>query len=209
MSLRSINSAIREVIKPSFKAEYIPFSKSPEKIKIGGHDVFKYIESDYLGKLVRNMSNHINLNQFDVVYYNEMGGKWIKDQLQEIQKYGKKIFRCEYHPGGRIPLRIANSHRSLSVCVIDDVRDTKRTTDFIRTDAPNSTLIYLARKLRDDQTDDPKSIHAVDLDDVWIGGAGLNLETDGDGLPKDFLRNEPAIYVKIPKEISPEGVWVY
>lgn len=143
MSLQSINKAIGEFIQPSFKAEYIPFPKNPKKINIGGHDVFEYVESDHLGELVHNMSNHVDLNQFDVVYFNEKGGKWLKDQLQEIQKYAKEILPCEYHPDGRIPLGIANAHRGLNVAVIDDVRDTTRTTNFIRNDSPNSTLIYI------------------------------------------------------------------
>jgi hypothetical protein len=193
----------------TFKAPYVEFPKNTLTINIDGHNVIKYISGGRLGEFVHNMSNHVDLNSFDVVYYNREGGKWLKDQLQEIQKYTKEILPCEYHPDGRIPLRIDKTHSGLSVAVVDDVCDTRKTTDLIREDAPNSTLIYVARKLRGDQIDDPKSIHAVDLDDVWLGGAGMNLETEGDGLPKDFLRNEPAIYVKIPKQITPKGEWVY
>jgi hypothetical protein len=192
-----------------FNPTYIEFPRLPLVTNIDGHDVYKYVRPERLNQLVRHMSDCVDLDLFDVVYFNKKGGKWLKDQLQEIQNYTKEILPCEYHPDGRLPLRIAPEHRGLNVGVIDDVRDTRRTTDFIRDDAPNSTLIYVARKLRSDQTEDPKSIHAVDLDDVWLGGAGMNLETEGDGLPKDFLRNEPAIYVKIPKQITPEGKWVY
>lgn len=192
-----------------FKAPHVEFSKSPEIVHIQRHDVYKYIDKDLLDQHVRNMSGFVNLNWFDVVYFNQKGGLWLKNKLQSIQKYSEKILPCEYHPDGRMPFRIAEEHRGLNIGVIEDVRDTKRTTDFIRSDAPNAKLIYLTRKLRDDQTNDPNSIQAVDIDDVWIGGAGLNLEKQGDGLPKDFLRTEPAIYVKIPKEITPEGKWIY
>lgn len=67
-------------------------------------------------------------------------------------------------------------------------------------DAPLATILFLTQKIGiKNQIPIENKRVALRIDDVWVGGCDLNLEDEGDGLPKDFARDYKGIVVKIIK----------
>lgn len=191
-------------------APYIRFPKEPKTVNLNGIGVYEYVSPMDLAQYIKNFAASIDITQFDQLFYNLKGGEWFKDRLAEA--YGLKpadFTPCEYHPDGRVPLPIPVESRSKTIAVIDDVRDTVRTTNLIREHSPIASLLYVAKKRTGVLRPDGLSSHVVEVDDVWLGGAGMNLETPGDGMPADFTRDFPGIVAKIPQQITPEGKFIY
>ena len=62
----------------------------------------------------------------------------------------------------------------------------------------HASFVFLTKKNGiENQISIPRSLVALQISDVWVGGCGMNLESDGDGLPKDFARNYPGLIAKI------------
>lgn len=65
-------------------------------------------------------------------------------------------------------------------------------------DAPGSSFVFMTQKVGiEEQLLIPRSRVAIRISSVWVGGCGMNLESEGDGLPKDFARDYPGLVAKI------------
>lgn len=195
MSLKTINTLIHD-----YEVPYYPFPKDPDIINIEGRKAFEYINKEKLDNIIKNFSYTHNLNQFKYLCINMIGGLPFANDLLKYQNFKGEIITIEYHQNGQIVTPIPKYLcGDPELCCIDDVLDQYITGTMIQKDSPNAKLIYLARKIN---VHTVQPVHdcqwAVEVDNHWLLGKGLNGETTGDGYPKDWGRNYGGIAVKIP-----------
>lgn len=181
-----------------YDSPFIEFPERPEIMSLEGYDVYKYIEPSEMANLVKRFSEKINLNWFDAIAVNQIGGEYFAQELARLQSYSKPIFDIEYHRDHRIVKAVPQELRGLKIGVIDDIRDSGGTGQDILEDAPLASFLFLTEKVDvPNQINFPRSASVVKINNVWVGGCKMNLDAPGDGLPENFGRDYPGIIVKI------------
>lgn len=183
---------------PRITPPFFEFSKNPKKFELEGNLVYEYIKPNDMEMIIRSFANQIDLNWFDKIVVNLKGGEYFAKSLAKLQNYQKPIIDIEYHRDHKITIPVPVNLKHQRLCVIDDILDGGGTGLDILNDAPNASFIFLTKKNGiENQISIPRSLVALQISDVWVGGCGMNLESDGDGLPKDFARNYPGLVAKI------------
>lgn len=174
------------------------FPKNPEIIILDGFQVYKYLESYQMEEYIRNFSSKIKLDWFDAIGINQFGADPFAQELIKLQGYKGPVFDIEYHRDHKIEKAIPDRYKDKKVGFIEDILDSGGTTKDILNDCPLGTFLYLTEKIDvHGQFAPPRYRSAVKISDVWVGGFGMNMDSSGDGLPKNFARDKRALYAKI------------
>lgn len=186
---------------PEFSPPYIAFGKDrPKEIELNGYKVYDYISPTTMARVIRDFAWHINLDRFDAILINQIGGGYFAREIAKIQNYKKPMIDIEYHRDGRVVTPIPKELYDAKVGIAEDILDTGGTAQRMLKDAPHATILFLTQKIGiNNQIPIENKRVALRIDDVWVGGCDLNLEDDGDGLPKNFARDYKGIVVKILK----------
>lgn len=183
---------------PRITPPFFEFPKNPKVFELKGHNVYEYIQPNIMNMIIENFLKQIDLNWFDEIVVNLKGGEYFAKSLAKLQNYQKPIIDIEYHRDHKIIIPVPVNLKHQRICVIDDILDGGGTGLDILNDAPNASFIFLTKKNGiKDQIVIPRSLVALQISDVWVGGCGMNLETDGDGLPEDFARSYKGLIAKI------------
>lgn len=183
---------------PKIIAPMFEFRKNPKIFNLDGFDVYKYIDPKDMNNLIENLSRQVNLNWFDAILVNQMGGSYFANKLIKLQNYQGQIVDIKYHQNHTVDIRVPDELRNKKIGVVDDILDTGGTTRDILNDAHLATFIYLTQKVGvPEQYLPARHYSAVKISNVWVGGCCMNLDTPGDGLPKDFARSYEGLIAKI------------
>jgi len=180
-----------------YKTPYIEYPQHPTEIEIEGFRANAYISPEEVNKYTIEFSKHVSFEWFDFVLVNMNGGRSFAEDLARLQHYSKKIYKIEYHPNGDMPIRIPSAYQDAKIAVIDDVLDTGLTSELIRKDAPFAAMLYLVRKRTPGQIVVHNSACAIEVDDKWLFGRGMNGNIKDDGYPENWGRTYRGIGVKI------------
>lgn len=192
-----VTTALKEYV-PS----RIPLPENPEIIEIDGYKVIKYIDSKTLDALIKRFSDHIKLEWFDAVLVNMKGGEFFAKKLflNQGYKYNGRVTHVEYSRSGEVRIPIPFDLRQKNIVIVEDCLDSGNTAKKMIDHAPKATILFLTEKYGiDDQVKIDNRFSVVKIPPVYIGGGGINADTDGDGLPLEFARNYQGIIVKIQK----------
>lgn len=178
---------------------YFPFSENPNQIDISGFDVLSYIPPEKMNEYIGSLSEKIKLKNFDYVLVNMNGGKYLFEKLSEQQNYQKSPIEIEYHRpeggfGAKVDIPIPETVKGKKCLVVDDIYDTGGVLQAIMSElSDNSEAVVIVTK-RDIQNQIPiNNLHVgVKIDNVWIGGCGMDLGKEGEG---EVFRNYPGIVV--------------
>jgi len=183
---------------PRITPPFFEFSKNPKIFELDGHPVYEYIQPHVMDKIIEQFSWQVNLNWFDKIVVNLKGGEYFAKSLAKLKNYQGEIINIEYHRDRKITIPVPSYLRDKRIGVIDDILDGGGTAEDILNDAPNASFIFLTKKIGiQDQIIIPRSLVALQISDVWVGGCGMNLESEGDGLPKNFSRKHKGLVAKI------------
>ncbi len=183
---------------PPFEPHYIPFPNPPSVMNLKGHEVYRYVSEESMDIAIRRFSSVVKLKWFDVILVNQFGGDYFAKQLAQLQVYKAPMVNIEYHRDGRIDIQAPKFSPGLRVGVIDDIYDVGTTAQRILTHVPKATFLFLTEKVGvENQIPIPNRFTALKINAVWVGGCGLNLESENDGLPENFARDYPGLVVKI------------
>ncbi|HKB88225.1 MAG TPA: hypothetical protein VKC53_01110 [Patescibacteria group bacterium] len=183
-----------------FDTRYLRFPEEPKKINIGGFEFYDYISPQAMNAIIQNFSDHINLRMFDEVLVNQSGGDHFAKNLAYLQKYDRKIIDINYARGGKIKTPVPDHLRDKKIAIIEDILDGGGTAQRMVEDAPNATILFMTQKINvPNQMPIDHKLVALLIDNVWVGGFGMNIDDEGDSLPKDFLRDYPGLAAKIIK----------
>jgi len=177
---------------------FVEFPANPKIIEINGIKVYDYVSPDEMSNYIKEFSKTIDLNDFDVLLINQKGGRFFAETLMKLQNYRGSFLNVEYHRDHKIIIPVPEDIKKLRLGVFDDIWDSGGTPADILNDAPNSSFVFMTQKEGiEGQILIPRSRVAIQISNVWVGGCGMNLETEGDGLPKDFARDYPSLIAKI------------
>lgn len=178
---------------------YIPFSENPNQIDISGFDVLSYIPPEKMDEYIGSLSEKIKLKDFDFVLVNMNGGKYLFDKLAELQSFHKESVQIEYHRpeggfGAKIDIPIPHEAKGKKCLVVDDIYDTGGVLQAIMSElsADSQAVVIVTKRDIDNQLPIKNLSIGVKIDNVWIGGCGMDLGKDGEG---DVFRNYPGIVV--------------
>lgn len=188
----------------TFDTPYISFPNPPKKIMLDGHEVYDYIHPEIMKGLIDNLCKKIILEDFDAVLVNMKGGKYLYDEIVKRKGEPKRMDLIEYHRpekgfGAIVVIPVSRDLYGKKCLKVDDILDSGGVNFEIGKNlSTDSTSVFVVRKRGiNNQINLENKIVAVEIDDVWVGGCGMNLESEGDDLPKDFSRECPRIIVKI------------
>lgn len=188
----------------TYKTPYISFPRFPNKITIDGHMVNDYLHPDIMSRLIDNLCKKINLNDFEAVLVNMKGGKYLYDEIVKRKGEPKRMEVIEYHRpekgfGAIVVIPVSRDLYNKKCLLVDDILDSGGVSNEIgkNLSADSASVFVVKKRGIVNQIEINNKLVAVEIDDVWVGGCGMNLETLGDGLPKDFSRDYPGIIVKI------------
>lgn len=178
---------------------YLPFSENPNEIDISGFDVLSYIPPEKMNDYIKNLSEKVKLESFEYVLINMNGGKYLFDRLAELQDYKNEPLLIEYHRpdggfGAKIDIPIPLEAKNKKCLVVDDIYDTGGVLKAIMSElSPDSEAVVIVTK-KDIQNQIPINNLSIGvrIDNVWIGGCGMDLGKEGE---KDIFRNYPGIVV--------------
>ncbi|MDP3918165.1 MAG: hypothetical protein Q8Q30_03260 [Candidatus Woesebacteria bacterium] len=183
---------------PRITPPFFEFPKNPKIFELDCHPVYEYIQPHVMDKIIEQFSWQVNLNWFDKIVVNLKGGEYFAKSLAKLKNYQGEIINIEYHRDRKITIPVPSYLRDKRIGVIDDILDGGGTAEDILNDAPNASFIFLTKKIGiQDQIIIPRSLVALQISDVWVGGCGMNLESDGDGLPENFTRKYKGLVAKI------------
>ena len=178
---------------------YIPFSENPNQIDISGFDVLSYIPPEKMDEYIGSLSEKIKLKDYDFVLVNMNGGKYLFDKLAELQSFQKESVQIEYHRpeggfGAKIDIPIPHEAKGKKCLVVDDIYDTGGVLQAIMSElsADSQAVVIVTKRDIDNQLPIKNLSIGVKIDNVWIGGCGMDLGKDGEG---DVFRNYPGIVV--------------
>ena len=195
--MRNRIETLPKIIPPAFE-----FPKNPTIFRYKGYDVYKYIDENRMTSFIENISSQINFSWFDAILVNQTGGDYFFKRLLDLQKrkgnVTNKIVNIEYHRDHSIKIPVPAELKGKRTFCIDDVLDSGGTSKDIYHDSPYTTFLYLTEKFGINyRWTPPRYYSAVRVSNVWIGGCGMNLDSEGDGLPLDFGRDYEGIMAKI------------
>lgn len=183
---------------PEVSPPYIKFPDHPKEMVLAGVKVYDYISPVIMDRIILDFAKRVDLNRFDMVLVNQVGGDYFAREIARIQNYKNPMIDIEYHRDGRIVTPIPQELKTANIGIVEDIYDGGGTAENMLKDAENATFLFLTQKMGiPKQIPIPNKRVALRIDYVWVGGCGLNLEADGDGLPKDFARDYKGIVVKI------------
>lgn len=178
---------------------YIPFSENPNQIDISGFDVLSYIPPEKMDEYIGSLSEKIKLKDYDFVLVNMNGGKYLFDKLAELQSFQKESVQIEYHRpeggfGAKIDIPVPHEAKGKKCLVVDDIYDTGGVLLAIMSElsADSQAVVIVTKRDIDNQLPIKNLSIGVKIDNVWIGGCGMDLGKDGEG---DVFRNYPGIVV--------------
>lgn len=178
---------------------YIPFSENPNQIDISGFDVLSYIPPEKMDEYIGSLSEKIKLKDYDFVLVNMNGGKYLFDKLAELQSFQNESVQIEYHRpdggfGAKIDIPIPHEAKGKKCLVVDDIYDTGGVLQAIMSElsADSQAVVIVTKRDIDNQLPIKNLSIGVKIDNVWIGGCGMDLGKDGEG---DVFRNYPGIVV--------------
>ena len=176
-----------------YNTPYISFPKYPNKLKLDDHEVYDYICPEIMSGLIDNLSRKIDYSKFDTVLVNMKGGKFLYDEIVKRKSEPINHDVIEYHQvkGGFGAIVIIPVPRNLDdkkCLIIDDILDTGGVfKEIIKNLSEDSLCVALVQKINiNNQIEIKNKIVGTRIDNVWVGGCGMNLETEGDGLPREY-----------------------
>jgi hypoxanthine-guanine phosphoribosyltransferase len=190
--------------KSFYDTPYISFPNHPKKLNLDNHEVYRYICPEIMSGLIDNLCRKIDYSKFDTVLVNMKGGKFLYDEI--VKRKGEPISHdvIEYHQakggfGAIVIIPVSRNLDGKKCLIIDDILDTGGVfKEIVKNLSENSLCVALVQKINvKDQIEIKNKIVGTRIDNVWVGGCGMNLETEGDGLPKDYLRAYPGLVAKI------------
>lgn len=178
---------------------YLPFSENPNQIDISGFDVLSYILPEQMDKILESLSEKVQLKNFDHVLVNMNGGKYLFDKLANLQDYKKEPVLIEYHRpdggfGAKIDIPIPLKVKGKKCLVVDDIYDTGGVLKAIMAELSDDSeaVVIITKKDIQNQIPINNLSIGVRIDNVWIGGCGMDLGKEGE---KDIFRKYPGIVV--------------
>jgi hypothetical protein len=167
----------------NFETPYVPFPPDAQRIKILDYSVYKYIDRENMTRLVKNLSDHVKLTDFDEVLVNRDGGHKLFYELSRLQNYQKYPYQCEYHRRGRETTPVDSLLRHRKVLVVDDSLESGITlAEIFRFVGPESRAVVVAI-LGD--TQNPRVDAAVRIDMMNVAGYGGD---HGERRHREFFR---------------------
>ena len=190
---------MRAEIELRHQTPYLPFSEKPDQIDISGFDVLSYILPEQMDKILESLSEKVQLKNFDYVLINMNGGKYLFDKLAKLQNYTTEPVLIEYHRpeggfGAKIDIPIPEKVKSKKCLVVDDIYDTGGVLKAIMSELSDDSeaVVIITKKDIQNQIPINNLSIGVRIDNVWIGGCGMDLGKEGE---KDIFRNYPGIVV--------------
>ena len=193
-------SIFKELLNP-FKPHYVPFPAEPKIIRVDGFTVHEYVTPKEMDKIIKNLSNQFDFRKYDTVLVNKNGGNFLFDRLADLKKFKGVAHEIEYHRpekgfGAIIEMPVPDEAHKSKAVVIDDIYDSGGVFEAILKNlSPESLCISLVRKRGiNGQIAIPNILVGLEIDNVWVGGVGMNL-----GIPEEgyTFRNHPGLVVKI------------
>lgn len=188
----------------SYETPFISFPRFPKKIVIDNHQVYNYICPEIMSGLIDNLCKKIEYSEFDTVLVNMKGGKFLYDEIVKRKGEPQKQDIVEYHQpkggfGAIVYIPVPKYLDGKKCLIIDDILDTGGVFKEISKNlSEDSVCVALVQKINiKNQIEIKNKIVGTKISNVWVGGCGMNLETEGDGLPKDYLREYPGLVAKI------------
>jgi len=181
------------------KIPYVPFSTNPEVECINSFDVLKYLSPEQMSNYIKGLSDKVKFDKFEAVLVNMNGGKFLFDQIAKLQNYQKPPILIEYHRpdggfGAKIDIPVPEEIKGKYALVVDDIYDTGGVLRQIMSElSTNSQAVVLVTKKDIQDQIAIKNIHiGVKIDNVWIGGCGMDL---GVANEQEVFRSYPGIVV--------------
>jgi hypoxanthine-guanine phosphoribosyltransferase len=178
---------------------YIPFPTEPKLVRVGKFYVTEYIPPFQMDKYIRQLSDKVQLREFEEVLVNLNGGKFLFKKMSELQNYQRNPTFIEYHRpdggfGADIVTPVPERLIGKKALVIDDIYDSGGTMQAITSNlSPDSQAIALVTKNGiTNQIHVENIIVGLRIDNVWIGGCGMDMGLGEEG---DAFRNYPGIVV--------------
>lgn len=182
---------------------YIPFPENPKTIKVGDFLVHEYVSPIRMRTYVENLSDQVNLRNYEDVLVNMNGGMFLFEWLSLYQAYQRDPVIIEYHRppkgyGALIKTEVPKEYQNKKVLVIDDIYDTGGVLQAImKRVSPSSNAVALITKNGiSNQIQLNNIIIGLRIDPKWVGGVGMDLGIKGE---RNTFRNYPGLVVKIEK----------
>lgn len=158
---------------------YIPFPDNPQKIKVHGYTVYKYISAAAMNSYIGDLSEKVNLREFDNVIVNLFGGLELFWDLATLQDYPNppsmvRYIRTDSGVGEVIPVH--PSLKNKKVLLIEDILDRGLTIQEILKHLGEGSrcVVAVTKKGIKDQILDERVDSAAFIDNVWVAGKGMD-----------------------------------
>jgi hypoxanthine-guanine phosphoribosyltransferase len=183
-----------------YEVPFVPFPENPKTINIGNHEVYEYISPEAMRRYIEQFAERVDFNRFDAVVVNLNGGMFLFKQLASIKNYQKPPIFIEYHRpangfGSIETIPVPKKLTDKNILIIDDIFDSGGVLRdiFAKVGRNSHAIVAVTKKGIEGQLKDPRIDVAVKIENVWVGGFGMDLGIDGEG---DLFRMHPGIVVK-------------
>ncbi len=183
-----------------YKTPFVPFPENPKTIKIGQFEVFEYISPEMMLKYIRQFAYKVDFNEFNHVAVNLNGGLFLFNELTKIKGYDKPPILIEYHRpqngfGSIETIPVPKELSDKKILIVDDIFDSGGVLKgiFAKVGQDSRAIVAVTKNGIEGQLKDPRIGVAVKINNVWIGGYGMDLGVKGEG---QVFREHPGIVVK-------------
>lgn len=169
---------------------------NPRVVRVGNTDYYEYAFPEQVTPHIKVLSALIRIADFDEVFVNIEGGRWIALQFMTLQHWTSPPLEIEYHrpPAGYGAIRTKPipPHLKYRKCLVfEDVYDSGGCITGMQEDGVNLTFVVATQKTEvPGQLWVPRIYAATRMHNKWAGGLGMNISNEPN---QEEVRNYPGI----------------